>query len=260
MTINLLCSEKEFEDFCLDAFKSILHGEMFPYSLRGTYHLVFNSWDEAVNELQKNGVEGYSYQENSEDDDYFLSLHGFTQHVVMQDKTLELLACFCNTTYRQQMALFDIPVRFNTRCEKKGNGKIRVVQIPVNDFQSKCFVPSRDGHMTSCGDLYAKTCFDKFLQESGFSVNTATVAAAYGMPEEGLLCTLKQNDIIIDNDDDAGWELAEALKDSDLIIEKTDVDGMPEKQWTYKGLYFIWLLLTTNCSVRPCCDRNCCEE
>ena len=37
MTINLLSSEKEFEDFCLDAFKSILHGEMFPYSLRGTY-------------------------------------------------------------------------------------------------------------------------------------------------------------------------------------------------------------------------------
>ena len=96
MAINLLSSEKEFEDFCLDAFKSILHGEMFPYSLRGTYHLVFNSWDEAVNELQENGVEGYSYQEKPEDDDYFLSLHGFTQHVVMQDKTLELLACFCN--------------------------------------------------------------------------------------------------------------------------------------------------------------------
>ena len=122
MTVNLLSSEKEFEDYCLGAFKSMLHGEMFPYSLRGTYHLVFNSWDEAVNELQENGVEGYSYQEKPEDDDYFLSLHGFTQHVVMQDKTLELLACFCNTTYRQQMALFDIPVRFNTRCEKKENG------------------------------------------------------------------------------------------------------------------------------------------
>ena len=79
MTVNLLSSEKEFEDYCLGAFKSMLHGEMFPYSLRGTYYLVFNSWDDAVNELQENGAEGYSYQENPEDDDYLLSLHGFTQ-------------------------------------------------------------------------------------------------------------------------------------------------------------------------------------
>ena len=260
MTSDLLSSVEEFEDYCLRTFKCSLHGDLFPYSLKETYHLVYTSWNEAVKELLENGVEGFTYQMSSDGDDYLLSFVGFTQHVVMQDKTLELLACFCNTTYRQQMALFDIPVRFNTRCEKKENGKMRVVQIPVNDIQSKCFVPHRDGHMTSCGDLYAKTCFDKFLQESGFSVGTASVAAAYGMPEEGLLCTLKQNDVIIVNDDDAGWELAEALKDSDLIVEKMDVDGMPEKQWTYKGLYFIWLLLTKNCSVRPCCDRNCCEE
>ena len=259
MTVNLLSSEKEFEDYCLGAFKSMLHGEMFPYSLRGTYYLVFNSWDDAVNELQENGAEGYSYLENPEDDDYLLSLHGFTQHIVMQDKTLELLARFCDTTYRQQMAIFDIPVRFETRCEKKADGKSRIVQIPIKDIMPKGFDKHHEGFASCCGDLYAKTCFDKFLQESGFSVNTATVAAAYGMPEEGLLCTLKQNDVIIDNDDDAGWELAEALKNSNLIIEKMDVDGMPEKQWTYKGLYFIWLLLTTNCSVRPCCDRNCCE-
>ena len=87
-------------------------------------------------------------------------------------------------------------------------------------------------------------------------MNTATVAASFGMPEEGLLCTLNQNGIIIENDDDAGWELSETLKDSDLIIEKRGVDGVPEKQWTYKGLYFIWLLLTKNCLVRPCCDRS----
>ena len=204
MTVNLLSSEKEFEDYCLGAFKSMLHGEMFPYSLRGTYYLVFNSWDDAVNELQENGAEGYSYQENPEDDDYLLSLHGFTQHIVMQDKTLELLARFCDTTYRQQMAIFDIPVRFETRCEKKADGKSRIVQIPINDIMPKGLNNHHEGFASSCGDLYAKTCFDKFLQESGFSVNTATVAAAYGMPEEGLLCTLKQNDIIIENDDDAG--------------------------------------------------------
>ena len=58
-----------------------------------------------------------------------------------------------------------------------------------------------------------------------------------------------------ENEDDVGWELAEALKDSELIREKSGTDGMPEKQWTYKGQYYIWTLLTKNCSVRPCCDK-----
>ena len=80
------------------------------------------------------------------------------------------------------------------------------------------------------------------------------------MPEEGLLCILNQNGIIIENDDDAGWELAEVLMDSGLVLEKTGMDGMPEKQWTYKGQYYIWTLLTKNCSVRPRCDRSSHQE
>ena len=153
------------------------------------------------------------------------------------------------------MTIFDIPVRFTTRCEKMANGKMGIVQIPIKDYLPKSPDARNDGFMSCCGDLYAKTCFDKFLQESGFTQSTAAVAASYGIPEEGLLCILNQNGIIKENEDDAGWELAEALKDSELIREKTGTDGMPEKQWTYKGQYYIWTLLTQNCSVRPCCDK-----
>ena len=101
MKSDLLSSEEEFEDYCLRTFKCLLHGEVFSYSLRETYTLGFTSWDEAVNELLENGVEGFSYQKSPDGDDYLLSMHGFTQHVVMQDKTLKLLACFCDTTYKQ---------------------------------------------------------------------------------------------------------------------------------------------------------------
>jgi len=222
-----MSSGEGFEDYCLRTFKTMLHGEMFPYSLRETYHLVFDSWDEAVNEINEYGVEGY----------------------------LQLLALFCDTTYRQQMTIFDIPVRFTTKCEKMANGKMGIIQIPIKDHLPKSPDARNDGFMSCCGDLYAKTCFDKFLQESGFTQSTAAVAASYGIPEEGLLCILNQNGIIKENEDDAGWELAEALKDSELIREKTGTDGMPEKQWTYKGQYYIWTLLTQNCSVRPCCDK-----
>ena len=256
MTMHVTSSGEGFEDYCLRTFKTMLHGEMFPYSLRETYHLVFNSWDEAVKEIDENGVEGYSYQKSQDNDDYFLSMCGFTYHVVLQDKTLQLLALFCDTTYRQQMAIFDIPVRFKTRSERKSNGKMRIVQIPIEDHLPKSPGARNDGFMSCCGDLYAKTCFDKFLQESGFTQSTAAVAASYDMPEEGLLCILNQNGIIIENDDDSGWELAEVLMDSGLVLEKTGMDGMPEKQWTYKGQYYIWTLLTKNCSVRPRCDRS----
>ena len=58
------------------------------------------------------------------------------------------------------------------------------------------------------------------------------------------------------DDGDDGWELAETLKDADLTIKKTGPDGKPEKQWTYKGIYFIWLLLTKDCRVRPCYERK----
>ena len=131
MTMYVMSSGEGFEDYCLRTFKTMLHGEMFPYSLRETYHLVFDSWDEAVKEINEYGVEGYSYMESPDADDYLLSMCGFTRHVVMQDKSLQLLALFCDTTYRQQMTIFDIPVRFTTRCEKMANGTATMDSCPA---------------------------------------------------------------------------------------------------------------------------------
>ncbi len=258
MTSSLLPSGEEFEDYCLRTFKCLLHGEVFPYSLRETYTLGFTSWDEAVKELLENGVEGFCYQNSPDGDDYLLSMQGFAQHVAMQDKSLELLACFCDTTYKQHMTIFDIPVHYETKCERKPDGKMRIVQVPINGYQPKALDPRYGGIMEGCGDLYTRICFDMFLKKTGFSERTADIAEAFGMPEEGLLCTLKQNGVIVENADDGddGWELAETLKDADLTIKKTGPEGKPEKQWTYKGIYFIWLLLTKNCRVRPCYERK----
>lgn len=258
MTSSLLPSGEEFEDYCLRTFKCLLHGEVFPYSLRETYTLGFTSWDEAVKELLENGVEGFCYQNSPDGDDYLLSMQGFAQHVAMQDKSLELLACFCDTTYKQHMTIFDIPVHYETKCERKPDGKMRIVQVPINDYQPKALDPRYGGIMEGCGDLYTRICFDMFLKKTGFSERTADIAEAFGMPEEGLLCTLKQNGIIVENADDGddGWVLAETLKDADLTIKKTGPEGKPEKQWTYKGIYFIWLLLTKDCRVRPCYERK----
>ena len=61
---------KDFEDYCLRTFDLFLQGDLFPYSLKETYRLAFNSWEEAVNELLDNGVEGFSYQKSLNDDDY----------------------------------------------------------------------------------------------------------------------------------------------------------------------------------------------
>ena len=253
----ILPSGEGFEDYCLRTFKCFLRGELFPYSLRETYTLVFTSWDEAVKELVENGVEGFSYQKCPDGEDYFLCMYGFTQHVVMQDKSLELLACFCDTTYRQQMSIFDIPVHYETRCEKKSDGKMRIVQVPINGYQPKVQDPRYNGFMEGCGDLYTRICYARFIQDSGFTRSTAEIAEAFGMPEEGLLCTLKQNGIIVEKGDDEedGWEMAEALKDRGLTMIKTGADGKSETQWTYKGGYFVWLLLTKDCKVRPCFER-----
>lgn len=258
MTSNQLASGEEFEDYCLRTFKHLLHGEVFSYSLRETYTLGFTSWDEAVKELLEKGVEGFCYQKSSDDDDYLLSMHGFVQHVVMRDKTLKLLASFCDTTYKQQMTIFDIPVHYDTRCERKPDGKMGIVQVPINGYQMKMQDTRYGGIMEGCGDLYTRICFDMFLKKTGFSETTADIAEAFGMPEEGLLCTLKQNGIIVENDDDGedGWELTETLKGADLTIKKAGPDGKPETQWTYKGIYFIWLLLTKDCKVRPCYERK----
>ena len=192
----------------------MLHGDRFPYSLRETYHLVFASWNEAVKELIAHGVEGFSYQESPEGDDYLLSMHGFAQLVVIKDETLELLACFCDTTYRQQMAIFDIPVRFETRCEKKDDGQMRIVQVPVNGYQSNSQKHSYNGFMTTC------------------------------------------DGIIVETDDEDGWELAESFKDKAFTQVKTGPDGKPETQWTYKGAYHIWAFLTQDCGLPPCYERG----
>ena len=252
-----LPSGEGFEDYCLRTFKCFLHGDLFPYSLRETYTLVYSSWDEAVKELLENGVEGFCYQKSPDCDDYLLCMYGFTQHVVMQDKSLELLACFCDTTYRQQMSIFDIPVHYETRCEKKADGKTIIVQVPVNGYQPKKQDPRYSGFMEGCGDLYTRICYDSFIQDSGFTRSSAEIAEAFGMPEEGLLCTLKQNGVIVEKGDDEedGWEMTEALKDRGLTMVKTGADGKPENQWTYKGGYFVWLLLTKDCKVRPCFER-----
>ena len=219
----ILPSGEGFEDYCLRTFKCFLRGELFPYSLRETYTLVFTSWDEAVKELLENGVEGFSYQKCPDGEDYYLCMYGFTQHVVMQDKSLELLACFCDTTYRQQMSIFDIPVHYETRCEKGADGKTRIVQVPINGYQPKKQDPRYSGFMEGCGDLYTRICYDRFIQDSGFTRSSAEIAEAFGMPEEGLLCTLKQNGIILENgdDEDDGWEIAEALKDRGLSLPKS---------------------------------------
>ena len=256
----IMPSGEGFEDYCLRTFKCFLHGDLFPYSLRETYALAFSSWDEAVKELLENGVEGFSYQKSPDGDDYLMCMQGFTQHVVMQDKTLELLACFCDTTYRQQMTIFDIPVHYETRRELKADGKMRIVQVPINGYQPNKRDSRHNGVMECCGDLYAKICFDKFIRKSGFSESTSSIADSFGMPEEGLLCTLKQNGVIVDVDEDdegnSSWELTESFKDRGYTVIKTGADGKAEIQWTYDGVYYIWLLLTKNYKVRPCYERG----
>ena len=259
-----LPSGEGFEEFCLRTFKCSLHGDLFPYSLRETYQLVYSSWDEAVKELLENGVEGFTYQITPDGDDYLLSFVGFTMHVVMQDKSLKLLAAFCNKTYTQQMRIFDIPVHYETICEKKADGKMRILQVPINGFSPNAQDSEYLGFMKSSGDLYAKTCFDKFIRKSGFSASTASFAEAFGMPEEGLLCILKQNGVIVDGNEDengsSSWELAENFKDKGFTVIKPGIDGKSEIQWTYDGAYYIWLLLTRNYKVRPCCERGSVRE
>ena len=68
----IMPSGEGFEDYCLRTFKCFLHGDLFPYSLRETYTLVYSSWDEAVKELLENGVEGFCYQKSPDGDDYLL--------------------------------------------------------------------------------------------------------------------------------------------------------------------------------------------
>ena len=95
-----LSSGEDFEDYCLRTFECFLQGDLFPYSLKETFDLVFASWNEAVNELLEHGVEGFSYQKSLDADDYQLCMQGFTHHVLMRDKSLDLIASFCNNSYK----------------------------------------------------------------------------------------------------------------------------------------------------------------
>ena len=251
---------KDFEDYCLRTFDLFLQGDLFPYSLKETYRLAFNSWEEAVNELLDNGVEGFSYQKSLNDDDYQLCMQGFTHHVLMKDKSLKLIACFCNNTYKLLVNTFDIPMRYDTRVQDDG-GRLKIVQVPVNGYQPKVQDPRYSGFMEANGDIVAKICFDRFLQKSGFTWRTADIAEAFGMPEEGLLCILKQNGILtmVGDEDESckgSWELVECLRGNDFTRVKTGLDGKVENQWTYKGFFFLWLLLTKDCGITPCCERE----
>ena len=251
-----LPSGEGFEDYSLRTFECFLSGVLFPYSLRETYTLVYASWREAVKELTENGAEGFSYIKSPDGDDYLMCMQGFTQHIVMQDKSLTLLPIFCNTTYKQMMTIFDIPVHYETRSERGADGKMRIIQVPVNGYQPKAADPMHCGFMEASGDLMAKMAFDRFQKETGFTKSTEEIAEAFGMPEEGLLCILKQNGMIEETDEEDGWELAENYQGLGLTLVKTGKDGMPEKQWTYEGGYYIWLLLTKDCGIRPCCERD----
>ena len=264
--INLPSGE-DFEDYCLRTFECFLQGDLFPYSLKETYRLAFASWDEAVNELMENGVEGFSYQKNPDADDYQMCMQGFTHHVLMRDKSLDLIASFCNNSYKMLVSTFDIPMRYDTKSVMGDNGRMKIVHVPINGHQPKVQNPRYSGVMEANGDLVAKACFCRFLRESGFTVSTAEIAQAFGMPEEGLLCILNQNGIIrckhsevegkTEEEEDANsWELADNLSGNGYTLVKTGIDGMPETQWTYKGIFFIWLLLTKDCDVRPCFERK----
>ena len=263
-----ISSCEDFEEFCFRTFECFLQGDLFPYSLRDTYHLAFSSWDEAVKELLEDGVEGFTYQKSQDGDDYQLCMQAFVHHVLLQDKELRYLACFCNNTYKMLVNTFDIPLRYDTQCVKGDDGRMILVQNPLDGHQPKIQNPRYYGVMEANGDLVAKVSFDRFLQEAGFTVSTAEIAQAFGMPEEGLLCILNQNGIIRcqhsevrdkidDEEDDANsWELADNLSGNGYTLVKTGIDGMPETQWTYKGIFFIWLLLTKDCDVRPCYERK----
>ena len=258
-----ISSCEDFEEFCFRTFECFLQGDLFPYSLRDTYHLAFSSWDEAVKELLEDGVEGFTYQKSQNGDDYQLCMQAFVHHVLLQDKELRYLACFCNNTYKMLVNTFDIPLRYDTQCVKGDDGRMKIIQVPVNGYQPKMQDPRYSGFMEANGDIVAKVCFDKFLQRSGFSESTAAIAEAFGMPEEGLLCILKQNGVIVQcNEDDAydedkcSWELSEEFRDKGYTRIRTNADGKQEIRWTYIGFFFIWLLLTKDCKVRPCYERS----
>lgn len=260
MEFNSLSSCEDFEDYCLRAFERFLQGDLFPYSLKETYHLAYPSYEEAVKNLLDDGPEGFAYQESPDGSDYWMCMQGFSQHILVHEQSLKLLSDFCNITYHLLVKTFDIPLRYETRSVMGDNGRMKIEHVPINGHQPKMTDPRYSGIMEANGDLVAKVRFDRFLMKAGFTESTAKIAEAFGMPEEGLLCILQQNGIIVLGDDDeegsTTWELAENFRDKEFTQVKTGPNGKPETQWTYKGFFFIWLLLTKDCNVTPCCERT----
>ena len=60
MDTVLFSTCEEFEDFCLRCYECYMSGDLFPYSLRETYRLAFDTWEEAKDELIEHGVDGFN--------------------------------------------------------------------------------------------------------------------------------------------------------------------------------------------------------
>lgn len=248
-----LSSLDDFEEYCLLAYRRFYQGDLFPYSLKETYHFVYSSWEEAEKEVMENGIEGFSYQ-RSDDGDYLLCMHGFTVHLLMKDKTGELVSRYCNTTCESIVTTFDLPHRYETKVVKGVDGRVKIVHVPINGYQPKTDDPRYSGIMEANGDLAVRIRFGRFLQNAEYTWSTAEIAEPFGMPEEGLLCVLEQHGMI--EMDDENWKMTDGFADKDFVLEKVGMDGKPELQWTFQGFFYIYLLLTKDCKVTPCCERK----
>ena len=110
----------------------------------------------------------------------------------MHDTTLQLVAQFCNTTYKLLMYNFDVPIRFETRIVKGEDGRLKIEAVPMGEFRPKYGGSCYHGFEAANGDIAAKAQFDRFLQKSGFTWRTAEIAKAFDMPEEGLVSILSR--------------------------------------------------------------------
>ena len=255
----MLSSGEKFEDYCERTFEDYLDGNLFPYSLRETYSLAYDTLEEAEERIVNEGVEGFSYHK-CEDGDYALCMQSFTEFIVLHEKTLVMLEKFCNGTYRELINTYDIPFRYETKRVMGADGRWKIVQVPVPGYHPKNTDPRFLGFMKASGDLAEKVAFERFLKEAGFTWTTEEIAASFDMPEEGLLASLAQSDVIVhdaDDEENCSWELTEAYKGEGLTLMKDTADGKSVQQWTYKGFFFIWLLLTRDYEVRPCCEKQC---
>ena len=142
-----LPSGEGFAEYYTRIFERFLNGDLFPFSLRETFSLVYPSWEEAEEELLENGAEGFSYVKSPDGEDYLMCPEGFTIHIVMKDRSLEMLPPYCNTMYKRLMTIFDIPVHYETKRVKGDSGRMKIVQEPINGYQPKVLDPRYSGIM-----------------------------------------------------------------------------------------------------------------